>query len=365
MSGIVADNWLLLQLIALVLAGLLVVMGFAIAVRRSVRTRQIRKQMSIDARIRPALMRAISDDEPSVAVLDEFRSQFGDVEGVVWQVLPKVRGASRAVLVEWLQVQGCIERQRVRTHKRGHVGRARAAEKLGIVAMRETAPDLIRLLEDPEPEVRIVAARALGKLGDGELVQPLLDTLVASRPVPSGIVSMALLHLGPVAVDGLVAALTNEHAVVRSIAAELLGIHGAIGAARPLTHIVEADPSAMARVSAASALGRIGVPSTVVVLEGATRPDRPTELRVAATISLGQIGSRDSMPVLQTLLHDETDAVAGAAAQSLVEFGATGAAVLDIAAAGHTNGARFARHWAARAELSAGARRRRRIGGAT
>jgi HEAT repeat protein len=92
-------------------------------------------------------------------------------------------------------------------------------------------PDLTRLLHDRDPDVRAAAARALGKLGRPEAVPHLLGALERKRSVPVGVVSMALLHLGPPCAPALRHGLARENSRhVRALAAELLGWLGAIGA---------------------------------------------------------------------------------------------------------------------------------------
>jgi len=73
----------------------------------------------------------------------------------------------------------------------------------------EARDDLVRLLADRDPEVRLVAARALGELGDAAAAAPLLQSLAGPRPVPLRVVARSLARLGsgtgPTLVEGLAA----------------------------------------------------------------------------------------------------------------------------------------------------------------
>lgn len=354
------DNWLLLQFIGLCVAGVLVLLGFAISMRRIVRNRQIRRWAALEAEVRPLLMRAMSDDEPDVSGLSVFDAK--RIEPIVWQLVTKVRGASRRALVEWLEAQGAVDRARRNTRRLGSVRRALAAEHLGAAGLSVAVPDLTRLLDDRAAEVRIVAARALGKLGDESVVVPLLERLVAKRSIPAGIVSMALVHTGPPAVPGLTKGLASPHPSIRAVSIELLGLYGAIETGKWMALALAHDSSVEVRERAATALGRLGLPQAEEPLRRATAASGESALRVAATVALGRLGSRKSIGALQQLICDDDPLVAAAASQALVEYGDTGAEVLRVIADTEGPGTIHARHWLVRQELRRGARRQRRVG---
>ena len=66
-------------------------------------------------------------------------------------------------------------------------------------------------------------------------VPDLLAALTTSRPVPSGIVGMALLDLGTSALPALRTALESGTAPARALSASLLGLHGDLPATAALT----------------------------------------------------------------------------------------------------------------------------------
>ncbi len=356
------NSWALLQLALAVLAVLLVSLGLAASAQRAFRTQAMVRRVRREAQVRPRLMHLLSDEEPDLTSLSDLAPrELVVAESIAWQLLAKVRGSSRATLVAWLEDRGAIERARLQTRSRGVVRRATAAERLGAAGVPATAPEVVRLLSDNNVEVRIVAARALGKLGDGGSVPALLDSLVGDKPLPTSIVSMALLHVGPAAVDGLVAGLGSHSSEIRAVAAQILGMHGSMAAERWLMLLVEHDPVIHVRVHAAGALGRLGSPHAVDLLSRTTAPGKAHALRVTAARSLGLIGGRIAVGTLQMLLADESEEVGLVACQALAGCGPAGESVLRMAVEGHGLSHDRAQDWMSRVELDHNSRRHRRI----
>jgi HEAT repeats/PBS lyase HEAT-like repeat len=69
---------------------------------------------------------------------------------------------------------------RATRHWRGRT-RGDAAAALGALRAQSAVPELIRLLQDTQPEVREAAARALGDIGRTEAVDPLIEALGALK----------------------------------------------------------------------------------------------------------------------------------------------------------------------------------------
>jgi cyclophilin family peptidyl-prolyl cis-trans isomerase/HEAT repeat protein len=95
------------------------------------------------------------------------------------------------------------------------------------------APDLVRLLEDPEGRVRRRAALAIGRVGLPEGVPPLVRVLAGDRdPEVRQMAAFALGLMGNIAaIDPLRAALRDTSEPVRGRAAEALGLIGDIASA--------------------------------------------------------------------------------------------------------------------------------------
>ena len=306
------------------------------------------------------LMRCLAQDTPDLSPLYELSKQDQPyVEGLVWNMLTKVRGSSREALVAWLDDMGLIDLERDKIYSRSAVRRALAAERLGNAGVPRTARAVIRLLSDRRDEVRIVAARSLGKLGQPGAIGPLLNSLDGERTVPMSLVTMALLHMGPSVVEPLIPFLGSNSPNVRAVGAELLGMHGAIGASKWLTLLVANDPENDVRVRAANALGRIGSPHGIEALIRATSVDNSVALRNAAVLALGQIGGSAALGAMQNALNDPDEQVSSTAAEALSGLGRAGADILAIVAETESAGQRQAVDWLARAQLGPSNRRRR------
>jgi len=101
-------------------------------------------------------------------------------------------------------------------------------------------PDLVRLLSDSEARVRRRAALAIGRVGLGDGIQPLTQLLGAEQdPEVRQMAAFALGVIGDVrAKDALVAALADASPMVQGSAAEALGLIGDPTAADPIGRMV-------------------------------------------------------------------------------------------------------------------------------
>lgn len=326
------------------LTGLLVLLLAATGARKAVRARQDRRRRRLEAAVRPALMQYLVDEQDDPAALAVAgRGGETTLRTLAVGLLPKLRGADRDALVSLLDSRGVLARAQRRTRRPGAVGRARAAELLGTSRASGASAELRRLLADSQSDVRIVAARALGKLGDPAAVAPLLATLEGRRPIPAGVVTMALLHIGPPAAAELRAVLGDDAAApaARRAAAELLGLFGAVEAVPELTDVLASAAAPDIRAAAARSLGRIGLPRAVAPLIDALTGGN-LELRAAAAQALGEVGGEEAVGALRAALAD-AHPVAHQAAQGLARQGAAGrralAAVAAAAAPGAASGA--------------------------
>jgi len=210
-------------------------------------------------------------------------------ERFVLAAFDSVRGEVRDALVQVLLARGTLERALAATQSRSAVRRARAAEVIGLVGHVSGRRGLVRLLSDPNLEVRTVAARALGQIGDPHLTTILLDSLRPGSDVPPSVVGTALLGSGETDTAALVAGLDADDEVVRltaiAVSAELL----VLATARAVAERGLTDPSVTVRVQAARALARLGGAWAVTDLAAATAPSEASVVRVAATRTLSDM----------------------------------------------------------------------------
>jgi len=272
-------------------------------------------------------------------------------ERIVFGYLALVRGEAATSLADVLAQRGAVARILSGTHSPRPHRRARAAERLGLIASPEAERRLAELVTgDQNPEVRIVATRALGKTGSAAAARTLLHSLSRPAPVPEGIVASALLELGPEAVPGLRAELAGGRRQ-RAMAANVLGLLDELPAWQGLVENA-ADGSVEVRVSAVRALGRLGLPQAIGPVTACLQPGEDPALRAAAAHALGRIGDPRSAQPLAACLGDPHYWVAHNAAMALAELGEAGLTELTLAAAGHGGRAAHAREALARRALA-------------
>lgn len=316
------------------IAALVVVLSIAVVLRRYLRERNERRRARLVEPLRQVLVRLVTDptgDDPSLeheTLLATLPRTWEALEPTVLDMLRKVRGESRDRLVAVVVAKGTVTRMRRRTRRWGAVRRAHAAELLGLLRQPDARDDLVRLLRDHDPEVRIVAARALGELGDVSAAQPLLESLVRTRSVPLRVVARSLARLGPGTAPTLVDGLRSENALTRAVCAEIAGLLGVTAAHSTLLDVVEHDSDDDVRIRAARALGRIGLPAGLPALVRATDADKPAALRAVAARALGDLGGPGPVEFLEVLLSDANHRVAANAGQALARVGAVGLARL-------------------------------------
>jgi HEAT repeat protein len=339
------------------ITALLVLLALATAVRKAMRESRDRRHARVEAAVRPALLSYLAEDEPDPHELDEVvqgRAAGRSLQELAAGLLTKLRGEDRRVLERLLDAQGVLDQARRRTRRPGPVGRARAADLLGAAGYEAALPELTRLLRDRDPDVRAAAARALGKLAVPSAVPALLGSLDARRAVPAGVVTMAILHIGPEAAAPLADGLSLDHSgTARAISAELLGRLGGFQAAGRLIEALGSDPEERVRAAAARALGRIGVPRSVPPLEAALMQDASASVKQAAAWALGELGGTRGFAGLTAALRSPDHALARRAADALVSCGPLGVALLQRTAATDEPGSPEARETLGRLEPAA------------
>ncbi|GAB2682542.1 HEAT repeat domain-containing protein [Thalassiella azotivora] len=327
-----------LGLTLLVLAGLLLLLAVVVAGRRAHRLRAERRRQAAAEPLRPLLLTlaAGEPDEAREALETLVRldaRRWAAVEPTVEGLLLKLRGDTHAAVVELLERRGTLATALAATTSRSVVRRAHGAEVLGAAGHPGALPELLRLLQDGDPEVRQVAARALGRVGDARGAAPLLATLAGSLDVPPRIVATAIMRMGAAAHPALVDVLHAGDPLQRAVAADIAGLSGAVDAAGTLIGLLQDDPELEVRVRCARAVGRIGLPAALPALLLSVDDDQPGPLRTVATRALGDLGHPRAVPRLTELVTDRDHRVAGNAAVALSRCGPQGLRALRQVAA--------------------------------
>lgn len=327
MTLLAASQWALLTL-----AGICLLLGALTVARRRWRRRADARAAAILEPLRPSLLDLVGGDEAeaeaALAVLARVSADdWPLVRDALVGFLGKFRGASLWPVVRALAARGALHEARRDLGARSAVRRGRGAHLLGLVRDRLSRPRLEALLADRDVDVRITAARALGRLGDGAAAESLLGALSGARAVAPGVVADAMLMLGAGTEPAVRSALASADTVARSVAADIAGLVGAITLTEPLCGTLALDPVPEVRARAAAALGRLGSPAALDPLVRALDDDA-SGVRLAAATALGALGDPAATPALAAHLAGG-DLLAEICAQSLAQLGPSGRAALS------------------------------------
>ena len=331
----------------LALVALSVGLGTAIVLRRWRRGRAARRDLALVEPFRSLLVALVVDDTPDQAaigrVLGADKREWRALEPHIIAMIRKLRGDGRDVLVGLLDQRGTVQRLSRRLHQVGAVRRARAAELLGLLGEHAPREQLEHLaLHDRDPEVRVVAARALGEIGDPRSARALLAAAVGPKAVPLRVAARSLARLGTAAAPDLVHDLVHGQLAARAVSAEILGLLGATTAAAALAVAAEQDQALDVQIRSVRALGRIGVPAALPVLQRCAAADQPAPMRAVAARAIGDVGGPTAIEVLGRLLDDGSHRVASNAARALGRLGDRALPTLRRAANGTGPGAKYA-----------------------
>ncbi len=323
----------MVDLLLIGMAGVAIQVAF-VAIHQYV---QLRRE-STEARVRHAYTDAVLEllaDEATPEACAAFRAALPaqpkarDIVGrLVLSDVSSLRGNTRDNVLRMLADAGFTDRYIVQSRSRRVWKRALAAQLLGELHAQEALPALERLLRDESREVRPVAARALGKLGQPAAVDALLETL-APGALSLEVVALSILQIGPAAEPRLLRHLRDSDPQVRALSADLLGPLGRSRSARGLVPLLD-DDEAFVRECAARALGRLGADEATMALVLALRDDA-ADVRVNAATALGQIGDERAVPALAAALCDADYAVRMATGQALSALGQPGFDALTAA----------------------------------
>lgn len=195
--------------------------------------------------------------------------------------------------------------------------RALAVQALGRLGDRAATRGIMRAFEDREAEVRRSAAEAIGRLADPDGGLAVVyafqhDTSVDVRVAAAEAMGRLAIR---VAVEPLVEGLKDASPRVRLAAANALatmgemlasGVRGELGRVRAADGLIGAlaDPDASVRSAAAGALGVMREGRAVEPLTGLLAD---AEVRLDAIKALGRIGGRDAMAALLKLVETSPD----------------------------------------------------------
>ncbi len=193
-----------------------------------------------------------------------------------------------------------------------------AAKALGEIGDPQVVPTLIQALQDEDMGVCEAVVEALGEIGNPQVVLALIQALPDKN---RGMRRLAetLKKIGdPQAVPALIQALQDEDENVRWVAVWALTKIGA--PAVPVLIQALQDEKISVRW-AAEALGEIGAPAVPALIQAL--PNKNRWVRRAAAEALGEIGDPQAVPALVQALRDEDEDVRREAAWALGKIGAS------------------------------------------
>jgi HEAT repeat protein len=233
---------------------------------------------------------------------------------ILAELAPALTGESREAIADHFETSGAIARvSRRLADPRAH-RRAEHAALLGDMCSPLAEMPLLQALNDRDPDVRLAAARSLGRLRPRSAAGPLLYALVQGL-VPRAVAANALISIGAAALPGIRNLLADEEPAARASAVELLG---RLGNPRDSVSLRErlGDDAPLVRRRACEALARLGADDACDALEELLA-DTVADVRISAAEALAAVGDERSAPTLLRLVHHDDVEVAEVAARAL------------------------------------------------
>lgn len=225
----------------------------------------------------------------------------------------------RRQMLEVLREVGAVELLVRSTRSRIPWRRALAVRTLGWAGAEETIPLLIGLIGDRNRYVREAAVRALGRIGDPQVLPQLGELFRVPGRVAPGIVYDALVSFGSAAAPTFAGALRSKLESVRVASCYGIAAVSEPERARAELSPLLTDPEAPVRAAAAEALGQVGGGPLPAGLARASR-DEVATVRVAAARALGCYDDPQAVELAVNALLDPDRDTAVAAGEALVRL---------------------------------------------
>ena len=226
---------------------------------------------------------------------------------------------TRLTVIQALESRGLVARTLRDAKSRLKWTRAHALRLLGEIRVPAAVPVVLQALEDPDGDVRNVAARALGSMKLQATDEALVDLLGRHDQAVSARIAAICIEIGPRTAPLLVRTLRDGSPKARFWAARILGEIRDGSAATSLADALQ-DGEPDVRSAAARALGTLAVPATAPPLETALR-DPIWYVRAHAAEAMGKIGNPAMAGTLAEALSDRSWWVRKNAMDALVRLG--------------------------------------------
>jgi HEAT repeat protein len=209
----------------------------------------------------------------------------------------------------------------LRTEDASVVNMATSLYNLG---SEEVVEILIGKLRDPNPNNRLYAIYALGKISDPKMVRPLIDVLDSGEV--GWLAAKALVNIGQPALQPLLEALFSENRTVRLYATYALGEIREPKAARGVLRMLE-DKDPLVVDTAAEALVAIGERSVIPAVTQLLVNAEP-RVRQRALDVLGGLGDASLAETITSMISDPDREVVKSAITALGKTRSVGSCVL-------------------------------------
>jgi HEAT repeat protein len=305
-----------LEFAAFALSACSITMLAVLVTRRWELARRAQHRQAVEDRLKQIALELLhAGTEPPADLSVEEKETLADLLG---RYARSVRGPTHDNVVEYFSRQGTIDREvAVLANARRPWRRATAAFRLGDIGSATSVPALIAALRDADREVRVAAARSLGRLKAPEAGAELVAAAAEGR-APGALVRWALLQVGPPVLPELRSLLSSHSDRERSAAVQLIGLLGGPSDAAEAEARLR-DSSSLVRAQAARSLGRLGAERNLPALLEALE-DRIPGVRAAAATSLGYLRDARALPDLLEHARGDQFEVAREAARAVARI---------------------------------------------
>jgi HEAT repeat protein len=323
------------------LGGVLTFLFVFLVANKAIRELRERRAAALRRELEPKILAYVNGQGerlgPILAPMGAFERSV--VEEILLDNARFLKGAARSRITTACEELGFVTARISQLRHPRWWKRAEAAEKLAAMKSPKSAPELIALMRDEMPDVRMRAARALGQLDTRTSIKPLIEALQDPNRWSALRIADILAGMGSSAADELSESFNTLPIKARVAAVDCLGRAKSQRAPVLLLKLLS-DPDRDIRARASHSLGLIGDPNfTPDLLKALKDPEWP--VRAMAAKALGKLGRPEAVPALAEALSDKEWWVRINAAEGLKSMGEKG---LDALIGALSSEDRYARH---------------------
>lgn len=323
------------------LGGVLTFLFLFIVVNKAMRELKERRAATLRKELEPRILEYVNGKGerlgPQLGHLGGFERSVA--EEILLDNARFLKGTARSRITAACEELGLVQDRIAQLRHPRWWKRAEAAEKLASMKSPKAAPELIVLMHDEVPDVRMRAARALGQLDTRTSIKPLVEAMQDPNRWSALRIADILAGMGTDAADELVENFNTLPIKARVAAVDCLGRAKSLRAPGLLLRLLT-DPDRNIRARAAHSLGLIGDPNfTPDLLKSLSDAEWP--VRAMAAKALGKLARPEAVEPLARVLKDKEWWVRINAAEGLRSMGDKGLSALVGALSSED---RYARH---------------------